>query len=84
MLAIITTILGVVAKGKAAKAIAGGLAGAVLTAGQPLVDTFANGFVSGGLPAVGELGTLLGQLVIGGAVGYLTVWLAPANKEVVK
>lgn len=81
MLGILTAIIGVVAKGKAAKALAGGAAGVVLTAGEPLINALSGGFVEGGLPAVHDLGVVLGQAVIGGLVGYLTVWLAPANKQ---
>lgn len=80
MLAILTTIIGIAAKGKAAKAIAGGMAGIVLSAGAPFLDAFTKGFAAGGVPAVHDLGALAGQIIVGGLVGYLTVWLAPPNK----
>lgn len=80
LIPILTTIIGVVAKGKAAKAIAGGLSGAVLTAGGPIVDAFATGFSTGALPKIEEVGVMVGQLVGGWIVGYAVTWLAPANK----
>lgn len=81
MLAILTSIIGIVARGRAAKAIAGGMAGVVLTAGEPFLDAFTKGFAAGGVPAVHDLGVVVGQALIGGLVGYLAVWLAPKNKE---
>lgn len=81
MLAILTSILGVVAKGKAAKAIAGGVGGIILMAGEPMVTAIGEGFATGALPHLTTLGTLLGNAVVGGLVGYATVWLAPKNAE---
>ena len=81
MLGILTSILGVVAKGKAAKAIAGGLGGVVLMAGEPMVNAIGEGFAAGALPHLTTLGTVLGNAIVGGLVGYVTVWLAPKNKE---
>ena len=76
----LTTVIGLVAKGKAAKAMAGGAAGAILTAGQPFVDTFVAGFQAGALPEVKHLGVILGQAIAGYVVGYAVTWFAPANK----
>lgn len=84
MLEILSAIIGVVAKGKAAKAIAGGLGGVVLMAGEPMVNAIGQGFAEGGIPAAHDLGVVLGQAIIGGLVGYATVWLAPANKPATK
>lgn len=81
MFAILTSIIGIVAKGKAAKAIAGGMAGIVLSAGAPFLDAFTQGFAAGGVPAVRDLGAVVGQALIGGLVGYLTVYLAPKNAD---
>ena len=80
MIPILTSIIGIVARGAASKAIAGGIGGAIATQAGPLVDVLAGGIVTGATPAIAQLGTLIGQLVIGGAVTYLITWLAPANK----
>ena len=80
MIPIITSIIGIVARGAASKAIAGGIGGAIATQAGPLVDVFAGGIVTGATPAIAQLGTLIGQLVIGGAVSYAVTWLAPANR----
>ena len=81
MIGILTTIIGVVAKGAASKAIGGALGGAIATQAGPLVNVFAGGIVTGATPAVAQLGTLVGQLIIGGAVAYAVTWLAPANAK---
>ena len=80
MFSILTSIIGVVARGAASKAIAGGIGGAIATQAGPLVDVFAGGVVTGATPAVGQVGLLLGQVVIGGAISYAITWLAPKNK----
>lgn len=80
MISILTTILGVVAKGRASKAIAGGLAGALINGAGPLIDAFSQGVFTGAEPAVAQLGVAVGQFVIGGAVGWVLTWLAPANE----
>lgn len=80
MIGILTAVLGTVAKGAAAKAIGGALGGALATQLGPLADVFAGGVVTGATPAVGSLGALAGELIIGGTVGYLVTWLSPANK----
>lgn len=82
MLGILSAIIGVVAKGKAAKAIAGGLSGAIatqLTSDNPLVGAFWTGVTTGALPSVQEAGVMVGQVVIGGIIGYGVTWLAPKN-----
>lgn len=81
MISILSTIIGVVAKGAASKAIGGAIGGAIATQAGPLVDVFAGGVLTGATPAIGQAGELLGQLVIGGAVAYAVTWLAPANKS---
>ena len=80
MFSILTAVIGVVARGAAAKAIGGALGGAIATQLGPLANVFAGGVVTGATPAIGSLGALVGQLVIGGAVGYAVTWLSPANK----
>lgn len=84
MLTILTGIIGVVARGTVAKAVGGALGGAFATQLGPLANVFAGGAVTGATPAIENLGVLAGQLIIGGAVGYATTWLAPKNKEVPK
>lgn len=88
MIGILTTIIGVVAKGKAAKAIAGGIAGAIATQAGPLIDVFGGGVVQGATPAVGDIGQIVGtilgtglEMAVGGAVGYFLPWAAPKNKD---
>lgn len=84
MIPALTAIIGLVAKGKAAKAIAGSVAGAVvtqITADNTLVNAFWEGVTTGALPSVSQFGVMVGQVVIGGAIGYATTWLAPANKK---
>lgn len=78
---LLTMIIGTVAKGPAAKGRAGGLAGLVLMAGEPAWDAFATGFSTGALPQIEQVGVILGQAIIGYAVGYLTTYFAPANKS---
>lgn len=75
----LTAIIGVVAKGKAAKAIAAGVGGLALTAGQPIVDTLVSGFSAGVMPSIEQLGLVLGQAVGGFIVGYAITWFAPKN-----
>lgn len=82
LLSILTGVIGTVAKGSASKAIAGGVAGAILNGTGPLIDAFSTGLVAGAGPQVEALGFAIGQAVIGGLVGYAITWLAPKNKEV--
>jgi len=76
----LTTLIGVVAKGKAAKAFAGGAAGLILTAGEPIIDAIGKGFVTGAAPQFEQLGVVLGQAIAGYLVGWVLVYFAPANK----
>lgn len=76
---ILTTVIGLVAKGPNAKARAGGLAGASILVAQPIVDAFINGFGQGALPKIEELGVIVGAAVGGWVVGYALTWLSPAN-----
>lgn len=77
---ILTGIIGKVAKGKAAKAIAAGAGGAILTAGEPIADAFVTGFTTGALPQIEQLGSILGSAVAGYVVGYVITWFAPKNE----
>jgi hypothetical protein len=76
---IITSVIGIVAKGKAAKAMAGGAAGLILTAGEPIVDAIGKGFATGAIPQFEQLGVILGQAIAGYLVGFVITWFAPAN-----
>ena len=82
--AILTGIIGKVAKGAAAKAIAGGVSGAVLTSAEPVFNAFSKGLATGALPRVEELGVAVGSMVAGYVVGYIVTWYAPANKDAPK
>jgi hypothetical protein len=84
MLSILTTVIGLIAKGAASKASAGAVAGIALTAGEPIVRAFLTGFNTGAVPQIESLGMLVAQAVVGGIVGYATVWLAPKNTAVLK
>lgn len=77
---ILTGVIGTVARGAFAKAIAGSVAGAVATQAGPLVDVFAGGVITGATPAVGSVGQMVGELVIGGAIGWILTYFAPKNK----
>lgn len=80
MVTILTSILGLVAKGKVAKAIGGGISGTVLMAVEPALKSFQGGFAQGVGSSVEELGLVAGQLVAGFVTGYVITWLSPANK----
>lgn len=77
---VLTSIIGVVARGTVAKAIAGAMGGALASQLGPITNVFAGGVVMGATPAVGSLGRLVGEVVIGGAIGYFVTYFAPANK----
>lgn len=76
----LTAIIGLVAKGKAAKAIASG-ASAVVTIPiiEPLMNEFMDGILAGAGPEAKRLGTLIGATVVAGIFQYATTWFAPAN-----
>lgn len=81
MIPFLTSVIGLIAKGKAAKAIASGAGGVILTAGGPVLDMLQAGFVKGIGPSVEELGVAVGQAVGGFVVGYIITWLAPKNAD---
>jgi hypothetical protein len=79
--ALLTTAIGLVAKGVAAKARAGGVATAVVAVGGPVVDMLHKGFVEGIAPSIEQVGLLAGQAVGAFIIGYAVTWFAPKNKE---
>ena len=81
MFTILTGIIGLVAKGSAAKAIAGGISGMLLMAAEPAVKSFQGGFATGLGTSFEELGLVLGQLVGGFVVGYAVTYLSPTNTK---
>ena len=76
---ILTSVIGTVAKGPNAKARAGAVAGGALLAIEPVVNAFMTGFGKGALPQIEQLGVIVGTAVAGAIIGYITVWLSPAN-----
>lgn len=81
MMNLLTSILGLVAKGPASKAIAGTIAGG-LTAliGPEVLDAFRMAFqASGAIPAAELLGSAAGTVFLAG-VNWLIVYASPANK----
>lgn len=78
--AALTTVIGLVAKGKAAKAIASG-ASAVVTIPviAPLAHEFFAGLLEGAGPELRQAGALFGAAVATALVNYVVTWLAPAN-----
>jgi hypothetical protein len=81
MLTLLTSVIGIFAKGRAAKAIAGGLGGLIITAIGPATKSFQSGFGQGIGTSVEELGLVAGQIVGGFIVGYVITWLAPKNED---
>lgn len=81
MIPILTSIIGLVAKGEASKAIAGGLAGLIITASGPALESFQHGFGVGVGTSFDQLGMTVGQLVAGFITGYVITWLSPKNAE---
>ena len=76
--ALLTGIIGTVARGAAAKAIASGVGGAIIGTGLP--NVFLENVLTGLTPQVAQAGTLVGSVIIGGALNsFLTYW-APKNK----
>jgi len=82
MLTLLTAAIGIVAKGRAAKAIAGAIlptiAGAI--AGPEMLSQFQSGFGEAMGPTAYAFGMAIGGLVSGG-LNYAITWLAPANKN---
>lgn len=78
------TILATVFSKAAAKAIGGGLAGAVLNGSGPMIDLFSKGLVAGAGPQIEQLGYVLGNVVLGYIVGFAVTWISPKNSEMVK
>ena len=74
MVTLLTSVIGLLAKGKAAKAIAGGIGAAILPG-------LSAGFNQGVGSSFEELGLALGQMVGAFVVGYLVTWIAPKNKD---
>ena len=86
MLAFLTKVIGLVARGKAAKAIAGGGAGAIISAlttndviGK-VWSAFAGGATEAIVPQAHDLGFQVATVVVGYIVGHVITWLSPANK----
>lgn len=82
MLGVLTTIIGTVARGKAAKAIAGGTATTLVTIGGPVVEMLQKGFIEGVGPSIEQIGVIAGQGLGAFLVGYAMTWLAPKNAVV--
>jgi hypothetical protein len=76
----LTAIIGLVAKGKAAKAIAAGASGIVtIPVVAPLVHEFMEGVLAGAGPELRQAGALVGAALASAAVNYAVTWFAPAN-----
>ena len=78
---ILTSVIGKVAFGAAAKARAGGVAGAILMGTTPIIEAFEKGFGTGALPKIEELGVIVGSALAGWIVGYIGVYFAPKNAD---
>lgn len=81
MISFLTSIIGLVAKGQSAKAIAGGVVPAVLFGVGPLIESFQSGLMSGAGNSFEQLGIAVGQTLAGFITGYIITWLSPKNKE---
>jgi hypothetical protein len=81
IISILSTVIGVVARGKSAKAIGGAIPGVLvgILAGPEMMDAFGAGFAEGATPAAHMLGQALGGVLLG-AVNFAFAWLAPKNK----
>lgn len=79
MIPILTSIIGLVARGSVAKAIAGGVASSAVMAAEPLLTAFQMGLISGAGDSVEQLGVAVGRAIAGFIVGYVITWLSPAN-----
>lgn len=82
IVSILSAVVGVVARGKSAKAIGSAIPGVVVgaLAGPEMLDAFGTGFAEGAAPAAHMAGQALGALVLGVA-NYAFAWLAPKNKD---
>lgn len=84
---IITPVIGIVARGKAAKAIGAGIGGAVTTVivGNDVIgkvwEALAGGATEALVPQAHDLGFALAQAAAGYVVGHVIAWFAPANAE---
>ena len=74
--AALTALVGTFARGKAAKAIAAGVGGAI----APTITRVGEGFATG----LGDHAFTIGQMIgdgIGGLLVAAVVWIAPKNKD---
>lgn len=78
MIKFLTAVIGTVAKGSAAKAIAGG-ASTLIVGFEPLREVFLTNVVSGLEPAVAQLGAAIGAAIASYTIGHVITWLAPKN-----
>lgn len=77
----LTAIIGLVAKGKASKAIAATVGGALsVPVVQPIADALFDGILSGAVPEVRKAGVVIGATVAVMATNWILTWFAPANK----
>lgn len=77
----LTAIIGTIAKGKASKAIAATVGGALsIPVVQPLADALFDGLLSGAVPEVKKAGTVIGATLAIMATNWILTWFAPANK----
>ena len=79
MIGLLTGIIGKVAKGAAAKAIASQYSGALTTGTTAAIAVFGDGLAAGALPQIKQIGVVVGAAVAGGVLNRVTTWIAPAN-----
>ena len=79
---LLTTAIGVIAKGRAAKAIAASVGGLVVGSlgGPEIVDAFQQGVGSQLVEPAGAAGRLIGA-IIGGGINYALAYFAPKNGD---
>lgn len=80
---ILTAVIGLVAKGPAAKAIAATIPGAIsgLFLGPEVIAAFQQGVTdAGAIPLAHQIGMLVGGAVFGG-INFVITYFAPKNKE---
>lgn len=75
----LTSIIGLVAKGKAAKAIGGSIGTLTGLAAFEPVQVFLSGIMEGMTPGLQDAGSMLGAAMVSMAVGYVMTWFAPKN-----